>query len=182
MAEFVYIDNSNVFIESKRVSAVQKGLALDIWEAIDNQILDISYRMDFGHLHDFVAGNDASRIKRAMLFGSRPPANDSLLNLARRAGFEVVVEDRNAASREKKIDTGIIAAMTRYAYTKTDKDRDTITLVAGDGDYVPAIRQLVEDGFRAEVVFWGHASQELKTVCRRFVDLDSHLQFLSLSS
>ena len=92
------------------------------------------------------------------------------------------MEDRNAANREKKIDTGIVAAMTRDAYTKTDKDRDTITLVAGDGDYVPAIRQLVEDGFRAEVVFWGHASQELKTVCSRFVDLDSHLQFLSLSS
>jgi hypothetical protein len=50
------------------------------------------------------------------------------------------VEDRNGANREKKIDTGIVAAMTRDAYTKANKDTDTITLVSGDADYVPAIR------------------------------------------
>lgn len=69
--------------------------------------------------------------------------------------------------------------MTRDAYTKANKTSDIITLVAGDGDYVPAIRQLVEDGFRVEVVFWGHASQELQTVSTRFVNLDPHLNNLS---
>jgi hypothetical protein len=112
------------------------------------------------------AGNDPSKIKRAMLFGSRPPANDSLWTLAKRAGFEVVVEERNVQNKEKKIDTGIVAAMVRDAYTRADKDGDTITLVAGDADYVPAVRQLIEDGYTVEVVFWGHASQELKTIAR----------------
>jgi uncharacterized LabA/DUF88 family protein len=101
-----------------------------------------------------------------MLFGSRPPANDSLWTLAKRAGFEVVVEERNVQNKEKKIDTGIVAAMVRDAYTRADKDGDTITLVAGDADYVPAVRQLIEDGYTVEVVFWGHASQELKTIAR----------------
>ena len=30
MADLIYVDNSNVFIEGKRVSAVRQGLALDI--------------------------------------------------------------------------------------------------------------------------------------------------------
>lgn len=108
MSELVYIDNSNVFIEGKRVSAVQKGLAMNIWDAIQNRILDPAYRLDFGRLHSFVAGNDPSKIRRAMLFGSRPPQNDSLWNIARAAGFEVVVEDRNFANRERELIQGLL--------------------------------------------------------------------------
>jgi hypothetical protein len=35
--------------------------------------------------------------------------------MAKRAGFEVITQDRNIANKEKKIDTGIVAAMTRDA-------------------------------------------------------------------
>lgn len=177
--ELVYVDNSNVFIEGKRVSAVQSGMAMDIWEAHKHNILDQSYAMDFGKLHDFVAGNDPSQIRRALLFGSRPPPNDSLWRVAKRAGFEVIVEDRNVRNKEKKIDTGLVAAMTKDAYTTADKERDTISLVGGDGDYVPAVAQLVEDGFNVEVVFWNHASIELQEVCSNFIDLNPHLGMLA---
>ena len=180
MAELVYVDNSNVFIEGKRVSAVRNGDAPNIYDAMNNKILDNSYRMDFGSLHAFVAGDDTSNIKRACLFGSRPPPNDQIWALAKKAGFEPIVEDRNIANKEKKIDTGIVAAMTRDACTTADKNEDTITLVAGDADYVPAVRQLVEDGYRADVVFWNHASRELKDVCTNFVDLNPHLDHLRL--
>src|ERR1035441_7523483 len=78
MAEFLYVDNSNVFIEGKRVSAVKRGIALSIDDAIRCRVLDNDYRMDFGRLHDLIAGRDPSQIKRAVLFGSRPPKNDSL--------------------------------------------------------------------------------------------------------
>jgi len=37
MAELVYVDNSNVFIEGQRVSAVKNGMALDIRDAIDKK-------------------------------------------------------------------------------------------------------------------------------------------------
>ncbi len=180
MAEFVYVDNSNVFIEGQRVSAVSKGMAMNIFDAINNRVLDFSYRLDFGKLHEFVAGNDPSKISRAMLFGSRPPKNDSLWKLAESAGFEVVVEDRNLCNKEKKIDTGIVAAMTRDAYTKAKKDKDVITLVAGDGDYVPAIKQLKDDGYNVELVFWNHAAGELKKACSRFVSLDKYLKYLAV--
>lgn len=181
MPELVYVDNSNVFIEGRRVSAVKNGMVMNIYDAMQMGILDHSYNFDFGKLHDFVAGHDETQIKRALLFGSRPPPNDSLWNMAKRAGFEVRVEDRNVANKEKKIDTGLVAAMTRDAYTVADKDSDTITLVAGDGDYVPAVQQLVEDGFRVDVVFWGHASRELQDAASRFIDLDPQLDLLAFT-
>lgn len=178
MGEYVYVDNSNVFIEGQRASAVARGMAMNIYDAIDHRVLDFDYRVDFGRLHKFAAGDDPSTIHRAVLFGSRPPENDCLWNVARAAGFEVVVEDRNLKNREKKIDTGIAVAMTRDAYTAVQKERDTITLVAGDADHVPAVRALVGDGYQVLVMFWGHASRELKQECSRFIALDPYLAYL----
>ena len=179
MAELVYVDNSNVFIEGKRAKAVQTGLAMNIYDAMRNKILEQSYKIDFGHMHDFIAGKDRQKIKRCMLFGSRPPSNDSIWDMARKAGFEVITEDRNVANKEKKIDTGIVAAMTKDAYTIADKENDIITLVAGDADFVPSVRMLVEDGFTVEVVFWDHASHELQEVCTKFIELNSVIDHLS---
>ena len=33
MGALIYLDDSNLWIEGKRVSAVSKGMPLDIWEA-----------------------------------------------------------------------------------------------------------------------------------------------------
>lgn len=177
MADWIYVDNSNVFIEGKRVSAVAQGLALDIYDAMSNKILDNDYRLSFGKLYQFVAGHDKAKTARAMLFGSRPPVADAIWKIAESAGFEVVVEDRNVANKEKKIDTGIVAAMTRDAYRNADKN-DSFTIVSGDSDYVPAIQQLKSDGFTVDVVFWEHASGELKEAASNFISLDNHLNNL----
>ena len=169
MSEYVYVDNSNVFIEGKKIAARRNGNKTEI---------DFSFRLDFGELYDFVAEHNPNKIARALLLGSSPPTSDKVWDVAQRAGFEVVVVDRNADNREKKIDTGIVAAMVRDAYTRVDKTRDTITLVAGDSDYVPAVALLTEDGFRVEVVFWSSASAELKASATRFIELDRHLDKL----
>ena len=180
MAEFVYVDNSNVWIEGKRVAAVKKGVVFNIEDAIRYNVLDHSYRLDFGHLHEFVAGNDPSRIKRAVLFGSKPPPNDTLWEVARRHGFETIIENRNRRGKEKRIDTGIVTMMMEDAYTKANRETDTLTLVAGDGDYVPTFKALMKAGFTVEVVFWGHASKDLKRHCARFVNMNSYLKHLQL--
>ena len=101
MAELVYVDNSNVSIEGKRVKAVATGRAKNIYDAMNHNVLDPSYQLDFGRLHFFIAGNEEANIKRCMMFGSRPPPNDSLWAAAERAGFEVRVEDRNVRNKEK---------------------------------------------------------------------------------
>lgn len=177
MADWVYVDNSNVFIEGKRVSAVKLGLAPSIWDAIEYRILDNDYRMSFGKLYEFVAGNNRAETARAMLFGSRPPANDAIWDIAKKAGWEVIVHDRNFNNKEKKIDTGITAALTRDAY-KNAQPGDVFTIVSGDTDYVPAVEQLREDGFQVDVVFWEHAGKELREIASNFIPLNPHLDAL----
>ena len=179
MSDWIYVDNSNVFIEGKRVSAVRIGLVPTIWDAFNHGVLDHDYRMSFGKLYQFVAGNNKSETARAMLFGSRPPQNDAIWQIAEQAGFEVVVHDRNVANKEKKIDTGIVAAMTRDAY-KSAKIGDIFTIVSGDNDYVPAVEQLREDGFQVDVVFWNHAGRELREAATNFIPLDPHLDTLRI--
>ena len=180
MAELVYVDNSNVFIEGQRVQAVASRMATNIVEAMNRGILDYSFKIDFGKLHDFVAGYDVKRIKRCMLFGSRPPPNDSLWNIAESVGFEVQVHDRNVANKEKKVDADIIANMMGDAFTIVEKKCDTITLVSGDRDFVPPVERLISYGFNVEVVFWGHAADELKESCSRFINLDPYRSHLAL--
>ena len=168
MSEFVYVDNSNVFIEGKKIAARRRGIT---------DFYDFQFRLDFGELYDFVSENNPQKIARALLLGSRPPTNDKVWAVAERAGFETIVLDRNSENREKKVDTGLVAAMVRDAYTRADKS-DVITLVAGDSDYVPAVEMLVADGFHVEVVFWSSASGELKRSCSRFIELDRYLDEL----
>lgn len=177
MADWIYVDNSNVFIEGKRVSAVKKGLAPNIFDAMNYNILDSDWRMSFGALYSFVAGNAPADCARALLFGSRPPQNDAIWDIARRAGFEVHVEDRNFANKEKKIDTGLTTALVKDAYKNAKKD-DVFTIVSGDADYVPAILELRADDFQVDVVFWEHAAHELKEAASNFYCLDPHLDGL----
>lgn len=61
------------------------------------------------------------------------------------------------------------------------KQGDTITLVSGDSDYVPAREKLKARGFRVEVCFWDHASREIREVASRFVSLNKYLDHLNLN-
>jgi hypothetical protein len=57
----IYLDNSNVFIEGQKVSAVRKGLARDINYAASKKIKDHAYRLDFGKLIQITCGYDSLR-------------------------------------------------------------------------------------------------------------------------
>ncbi len=183
--DYIYVDNSNLYIEGRRASAVAHGLAGNIVQAMNDGILDQGYTISFGKLHEFLCGKDKREIKRAALFGSRPPPNDGIWQYAEKAGFELHLEDRNYANKEKKIDTGIATLLTKDAY-KSDAykngkpEQDTFVLVAGDSDYVPTIKELQKDGFKIEVVFWDHAARELKQVASKFIGLDGFLENLRL--
>src|SRR5712691_11115522 len=48
---------------------------------------------------------------------------------------------------------------------------DEVTLVAGDGDYVPIAEHLIERGLKFDVAFWDHANHELKKACSKFISL-----------
>lgn len=176
--DYIYVDNSNLYIEGRRVSAVAQGLAANIREAMDLGILDQGYTISFGRLHEFLTGNDLTKIKRVALFGSRPPPNDSIWQAAQRVGFELHLEDRNVKNKEKKIDTGIATLLTKDAYKHGNPKDDTFVLVAGDADYVPTLNELQADGYKVEVVFWNHAARELREVASKFIPLDQYLDTL----
>lgn len=180
MANYLYVDNSNVWIEGMHVAAVANGLAPDIWAAMDQRICDNSWKVDFGQLFAF-AGGDKLDVGRAVLFGSRPPPNDSVWDSAKRKGFEVVVFDRNVRNKEKKVDNSITTAILGDSYERMKPERDEVTLVAGDADYVPVIEQLIGRGFKVHVVFWDHASRELKETATRFTALNQYLEHLNLN-
>jgi uncharacterized LabA/DUF88 family protein len=110
----------------------------------------------------------------------RPPPNDSIWRFAEKAGFELHLEDRNYANKEKKIDTGIATLMTKDAYKHANPNNDPFVLVAGDKDYVPTLNELTADGYQVEVVFWNHGSMELKAAASKFIPLDDHLDYLRL--
>lgn len=179
MALFVYVDNSNVWIEGRRASAVAKGLAPDIVTAMTDHILDMTWNYDFGRLYDIVCPAD-EKIGRSALFGSRPPPNDSLWQRAREDGFEVFVHDRNAANKEKKVDVHIATVMVEDSFEYMQAGRDQAVLVAGDGDYVPTVESLQRRGFQVECVFWAHGSRELREACNEFRALNDYLESLAM--
>ncbi len=167
VANYLYVDNSNVWIEGMHVSAVRRGLAPDIFSAQQEKITDPSWRIDFGKLYE-LAGGEASEVGRAVLFGSKPPPNDSLWAVARRKGFEVIVYERNIRNREKMVDTSISTELVSDSYERMNASSDEITLVAGDADYVPTVERVRRRGFVFNVIFWTHAARELREVVHSF--------------
>lgn len=174
MANFLYVDNSNLWIEGMHVAAVDAGLVRDVSTAHERRICDYSWKLDFSRLYEFAGG---ANVGRAVLFGSCAKQNNAIWDAVRRSGFEVIVHDRNMRNKEKKIDTAIAVSMMEDSYERLGKG-DEITLVAGDKDHVPAIEKLLSRGIPVHVVFWDHAAEELKRLCTKFISLNSYVNFL----
>ena len=181
MRLYVYVDNSNVWIEGTRLSAVRQGMATDIRDAMARNVTDHSWSYDFGKLYQAVSSSASASIGRASLFGSRPPRNDSLWELARRKGFEVQVFDRNVANKEKEVDVAIATQIMADSYERMQSG-DKVVLVAGDRDYLPVIESLRTRRLGILVAFWDHATaRELKTPAADFFAFDGLFDFLTLS-
>lgn len=174
MKTYTYIDNSNLFIEGRRVSAVAKGMAPNIYDAMNHRILDFDWEISYRDLHDFLCGQNKSEIGGAKLWGS-PPPGDTFWNHIERQGFEKTVYDKNFQGKEKKVDVAIAHAITKDAYTVIDKDNDEIALVAGDKDFEPVVSDLVSEGYKVQVVFWDHAAKELRDAASEFLSLNQYL-------
>lgn len=180
MKNFTYVDNSNVYIEGCRVSAVRKKMpgATTIIDAMNNRVVDMSWQLDYGRLHEFACG-DPSTIGAANLWGS-PPPGDTFWKMVERFGFQVTKFDRNFAGKEKKVDVAIAHAMTKDAYSGVvERGEDEMTLIAGDTDYVPLLQDLKKEGFVVHLVFWNHAGKELRESAGKFIPLDPYFDLLS---
>lgn len=156
MTLYVYVDNSNLWIEGMRISAVNRGLATSLKDAMDRQIIDQTWTYDLGKLYQAICP-EGEKIGRSSLFGSWPPKNYSLWDLARNKGFEVVTFDRNFANKEKQVDVAISTQIMEDSFMHM-KAGDRLVLVSGDRDYLPTIESLRKRGFPTLIAFWAHAT------------------------
>ena len=174
---FIYVDNSNFWIEGSRLSAVKKGMAKSLREASDKSVLDKSWRFDFGRLLEFSSTN----IQKAVLFGSKPPETDSIWNSAKQKGFEVIALDRHHIShKEKRVDTLICSKIINDMYELMNEG-DEVILYSGDADLTVVQEFLKKRHIQFSICFWSHASNQTKTVADCFIKLDDYFDYLSLN-
>ena len=174
MSYFVFVDNSNVWIEGKFVSAVAKGWAKNTYEAHNNRAEDCAWRIDFGKLLNFVTNGHVADVKHAILFGSKPPLHDSLWSAMQKAQFEVISLDRNIANKEKAIDTGIVQKIDKCLY-KEAQEGDVFILVMGDKDFIHSVQAIRDEKCVAKVAFWENASGELIGEADEFINLTPNI-------
>ncbi|MGB8528568.1 MAG: NYN domain-containing protein, partial [Rhodoplanes sp.] len=169
MTNYIYVDNSNIYIEGCRIQAVKAGLATNIFDAMNKGVVDHTWNLDYGRLYEFFCQpGDVAR-----LWGS-PPPGDSFWEMVKRKGWEIKIYDKNIRNKEKKVDVAIGYAMSKDAFTRVGKAKDVLTLVAGDKDHEPAVLDLKQEGFNVEVAFWGQAASELKAAATKFINLDQY--------
>lgn len=145
---YVFLDNSNVWIEGKFAVATLEQLGID-HQSRSERVLN-GFRIDYGCLLKLIMG-DRELGQPALIVGSKPPSNDSLWKRCHEQRFDVKVFPRNAANQEKQVDSTLVTFACKAIYTAT---RGTIVLVAGDGDYKPVVEQAIEQGWKVEVWFW----------------------------
>ncbi len=171
MGYYVFVDNSNVWIEGKYVSAVKKGMAKNVIDAHNNKICDNSWKIDFGKLLSKAVDGNLSEVKGAIIVGSKPTQKDSLWNAMESAGFTVETQQRNQDNKEKKIDTGIVQKINDTLYEES-KEKDVFVLVMGDKDFMPVVEAIERKGRKVKIAFWSNAAGELIAAASENLVLD----------
>lgn len=130
-------------------------------------------RVNFKELLDSAVGQ--RQLIRAFAYvvrtktGEEKPFFEALENL----GIEMRVKDlQEYYGGMKKADWDVGIAVDAI---KTSEIVDVIVLASGDGDYVPLVEYLKNQGRRVEVMAFGRStSSKLKEVTDDFVDLDEN--------
>ena len=94
------------------------------------------------------------------MYGSVPPANDSLWRAIEKQGWNVNTLARNYADKEKGLDIQIALDMNDLS---RDVSPATMILLAGDGDYHTLIPRLVQRGWTIEIAFYDNVALSIRT-------------------
>lgn len=171
---FAFVDNSNVLIEGRRFAEMKRKGRSRLSPYVDD-----SYSIDWGKFLYVVKEQDSRGLAEIpILYGSRPPDEDSVWNRIRDDGFDVKLFDRNIRNKEKGVDMEMGMDVAKLVYSAIDPR--VIVVAAGDADYVPVVERAKDEGWIVEVWFWSNAAGDLKKAASRFCVLDEHLEFLRL--
>jgi len=160
---FLFIDDSNIFIEGQRTAATR--------DPGDSSARE-RFRIDFGRLIEWIA--EGRTIKDVYLVGSRPPAVDSFWKILEKKGIRSQVFDRQAG-REKGVDHDLVAEMVETSILQ-EKEEGVLVLVAGDGDYRSTLDRVNKKGWQLEVYFWSSGCSPLIRNTPWYINLDLHFK------
>jgi uncharacterized LabA/DUF88 family protein len=165
MAErvFVFVDNSNIWIEGKRISGRNAKPPVPS---------NYRYRVEYGRLLEHVLdGRELATVP--MLYGSEPPPNDSVWKMIRAKGYDVKVFQRNFFNKEKGVDMRMGLDILRLVLR--EKDKGTVAIVAGDADFIQVAEDAHAEGWKVEAWYWSNAAADLKQAVDRYEELDGLL-------
>lgn len=151
LACVILVDNSNIFIEGQKCSAVRRGVRPATGDLRSPQ--DPSWRIDFAKLLKFLA--NGREIYKAFLVGSRPPPNDDVWTMAQQGGFEVITHDRDSHNKEKAVDTELVAQGTLAVALGPEKG--ALVIGSGDRDFLPLVNIAHQRGWTVEMAAFASA-------------------------
>jgi uncharacterized LabA/DUF88 family protein len=171
---YTFVDNSNVLIEGRRFAEMKRKGRSKL-----SAFKDDSYEIDWGKFLYVLCEKDTRGMADIpILYGSRPPDEDSVWQRIRDHGFDVKLFDRNIRNKEKGVDVDMAMDIADLFHRVTSPK--IIVVAAGDADFVPAVERARAKGWIVEVWFWSNAAGDLKKAASRFSPLDPHLDFLRL--
>lgn len=132
----VLIDNSNIWIEAKKVQSVKKNFT---------SVEDPRLRIDIGNLMDMLITKER-KLNHGYIFGSRPPSNDTFWRkYGEISNCEIITFDRSRITgKEKQVDTAMSAKIIDLAYLNKLDTRTVMVVLTGDQDFLPALERVIK--------------------------------------
>ena len=177
---WIFVHQSNMWIEAKKLYSRQKGFVTD---------QDHRVRIDMGKLAD-VLGGGREEVK-GKLYGSEPPPIDTVWKRIRERGWEVITSQRSQLTgKEKQVDTKLVTDVISLACKTPVHERTTIIFVTGDANILPAIEGVLgEERWKIEVYMWANAiSNQLRKFANsnsgriKVVNLDQYLEIVTFTN
>jgi uncharacterized LabA/DUF88 family protein len=147
----ILVDNSNIFIEGQKCSAIRKGMTRASF--VEKQPIDVSWRIYFEKLLSQLA--DGRKIRKAFLVGSRPPPKDNVWKMAANGGFEVITHEMDSKNKEKAVDTELVARGTLAIATTLSPA--ALIIASGDRDFIPLVNVAHELNWTVEMAAFSSA-------------------------
>ena len=167
----LFVDNSNVKIEGGRLSFANRFNHGQRCPKVDEK-----YELDWGKfLHLVKSRGNRLLAQVPILYGSRPPPDDTIWKEIRSEGFDVKLFDRNIRDKEKGVDMEMGMDVVERLFEVSPPE--TLVIAAGDADFKGMIGRAQKKGWSVEVWFWGNAAHDMQTAAT-FVNLDKAFDYL----
>lgn len=145
----------------------------NLFYGITNNRWGKGFRIDFGRLLLQACRTDkgAGRSVGSAYIAGVIPDSDSFWQIARNQGFNVRRGYLGYQNRSKQDDAYLITDLVSTTFEQPGPS--TVVLIAGDADYMPALKKSADRGWRNEVVFMEHGvSVALQSVAHSFREID----------